>query len=415
MGSLSRNKRKIINDPVYGFVTISSELLFDLIEHPWFQRLRRIRQLGMTGLVYPGALHTRFHHAIGAMHLMQEAIETLRFKGIAITDQEAESTLIAILLHDIGHGPYSHALENSIVSGTSHEEISLLIMQQLNRQFDHRLEDAIAIFTNQYPKRFLHQLVSSQLDMDRLDYLKRDSFYTGVSEGVTNTERIIKMLMVHNDELVVEEKGIYSIEKFIVARRLMYWQVYYHKTVVAAENMLIRLLARAKMLAETGQDVYATPAFDFFLKNTFEKKDFQNRPDLIENFVLLDDYDVFTSIKYWTHHHDAVLSILSNALVNRQLFRIELQDQPFSQASILAVKEAILKNYPETDAAGAEYLLSNGSITNNAYIPGNDKISILMRDGSITDIAVSSDQLNISLLTHAVTKYFLCYPKNIIT
>lgn len=415
MGSLSRNKRKIINDPVYGFVTISSELLFDLIEHPWFQRLRRIRQLGMTGLVYPGALHTRFHHAIGAMHLMQEAIETLRFKGIAITDQEAESTLIAILLHDIGHGPYSHALENSIVSGTTHEEISLLIMQQLNRQFDHRLEDAIAIFTNQYPKRFLHQLVSSQLDMDRLDYLKRDSFYTGVSEGVTNTERIIKMLMVHNDELVVEEKGIYSIEKFIVARRLMYWQVYYHKTVVAAENMLIRLLARAKMLAETGYTVYATPAFDFFLKNTFGKEDFQSQPELIENFALLDDYDVFTSIKYWTHHDDAVLSILSNALVNRQLFRIELQDRPFSETTISEVKAAILKNYPETDAAGAEYLLSYGSITNNAYIPGNDKISILKRDGSITDIAVSSDQLNISLLTNAVTKYFLCYPKNIIT
>ncbi|MFH1118495.1 MAG: HD domain-containing protein [Bacteroidota bacterium] len=408
------NKRKIVNDPVYGFVTISSGLLFDLIEHPWFQRLRRIRQLGMTGFVYPGALHTRFHHALGAMHLMQEAIETLRMKGFGITEKEAEATLVAILLHDIGHGPYSHALEHSIVDGMCHEDLSVLMMQHLNKQFNGRLELAIKIFTNNYHKHFLHQLVSSQLDMDRLDYLKRDSFYTGVSEGVINTDRIIKMLTVHNDEIMVEDKGIYSVEKFIVARRLMYWQVYYHKTVVSAENMLINLLARAKKLAESGVDLFATPVFLHFLQHRFTSDDFANDLSLIESFAQLDDYDVFTSIKIWANHPDKVLSILSSSLVNRHLFKIELRDRPFEEYEISNIKSGIRETWPLLDDESTDYLICKGSITNNAYIPEYDKINILQRDGTVCDIAESSDQLNVSVLTSTVTKYFMCYPKNLI-
>ncbi len=367
----------------------------------------------MTGFVYPGALHTRFHHAIGAMHLMQEAIETLRMKGTSISEKEAEATLVAILLHDIGHGPYSHALEHSIVSSMSHEDLSALMMQQLNEQFKGKLSLAIRIFGNKYHKHFLHQLVSSQLDMDRLDYLKRDSFYTGVSEGVINTDRIIKMLTVQNDELMVEEKGIYSIEKFIVARRLMYWQVYYHKTVVAAENMLINLLGRAKKLAESGEDVFATPAFSYFLKNRVSREDFFNDKSLIDKFALLDDYDVFTSIKIWVNHHDSALAILSNSLVNRNLFRIELRDKPFSDEETALVTSAILAYWPQLDQESTAFLFSKGSITNNAYIPEHDNINILQRDGTVCDIAHSSDQLNISLLTNSVTKYFMCYPKNL--
>lgn len=415
MGRPLRNKRKIINDPVYGFVTIPTELLFDLIEHPWFQRLRRIRQLGMTGFVYPGALHTRFHHALGAMYLMQEAIETLRMKGIHISENEAEAALIAILLHDIGHGPFSHALEHSIVGGINHEELSVLMMQRLNDQFEGKLTLAIRIFNDAYHKHFLHQLVSSQLDMDRLDYLKRDSFYTGVSEGVINTDRIIKMLTVQDDELMVEEKGIYSIEKFIVARRLMYWQVYYHKTVVAAENMLINLLARAKKLAESGEEIFATPPFFHFLQNRVSREDFYRDDSLIEKFALLDDYDVFTSIKFWVNHHDDALSILSKAMVDRHLFRIELRDTPFNDAEIESVTQAIRVSWPQLSNESASYLFRVGSITNNAYIPEHDKINILLRDGTVCDIARSSDQLNISLLTSTVTKYFMCYPKNLLT
>ncbi|KAF0199139.1 MAG: metal dependent phosphohydrolase [Bacteroidetes bacterium] len=413
MGKPLHNKRKIVNDPVYGFVTISSEVLFDLIEHPWFQRLRRIRQLGMTGFVYPGALHTRFHHALGAMHLMQEAIETLRMKGFGISEKEAEATLIAILLHDIGHGPYSHALEHSIVGGMSHEELSVLMMQRLNEQFGGKLELAIRIFTNNYHKHFLHQLVSSQLDMDRLDYLKRDSFYTGVSEGVINTDRIIKMLTVCNDEIMVEDKGIYSIEKFIVARRLMYWQVYYHKTVVSAENMMINLLRRAKYLAEKGTVLFATPAFLHFLQHRFTREDFENDLSLLGKFAQLDDYDVFTSIKIWVDHSDKVLSILSSSLVNRHLFKIELRDKPFDESEPDRIRESIRETWPELDDDQASYLICMGSITNNAYIPEYDKINILQRDGTVCDIAESSDQLNVSVLTSTVTKYFMCYPKNL--
>jgi hypothetical protein len=409
----ARNKRKIVNDPVHGFVTICSELLFDLIEHPVFQRLRRIRQLGMTSYVYPGALHTRFHHAIGAMHLMQETIDTLRLKGFEITREEAEATLAAILLHDIGHGPYSHALEHSIVSGMGHEELSLLLMHRLNREFQGRLGMAIEVFTNNYPKHFLHQLVSSQLDMDRLDYLKRDSFYTGVSEGVINTDRIIKMLTVHNDELMIEDKGIYSIEKFIVARRLMYWQVYYHKTVVSAENMLINLLKRAKFLAESGEKIFSTPALELFLQHRFSREDFAVDENLVEKFALLDDYDIFSAIKVWMEHSDFLLSMLSRSLVNRQLFRAEFSDHPMNEVRVGALRNAIQRKWPQAGPGAEAYLLTTGTITNNAYIPEHDKIYLLYRDGKVSDIAEASDQLNISVLTSAVSKHFIIYPKTI--
>lgn len=412
MNHFYHNQRKIVNDPVYGFITIPSEFLFRLIEHPLFQRLRRIRQLGLTSLVYPGALHTRFHHALGAMHLMMEAIETLRMKGSEISDNEAEATLAAILLHDIGHGPYSHSLEHCIVSGLSHEEISLLIMSQLNDEFKGQLTLAIEIFSGKYHKKFLHQLVSSQLDMDRLDYLKRDSFYTGVSEGVINTDRLIKMLIIQNGELMVEAKGIYSIEKFIVARRLMYWQVYYHKTVLGAENILINLLKRAKYLALKGVELFGTPTLLYFLYNQFRKQDFQKDAQLIQRFALLDDFDVFTSVKVWVNHDDRVLSYLANSLVNRYLFRTELINNPFTDSDISDLEKLISKNL-KIDLNDVKYLYSQGQITNNAYVPETDKISIYNKDGSVTDISASSDQLNISILTKAVTKYFLCYPKSI--
>lgn len=405
------NQRKIVNDPVHGFVTIPGDFLFNIIESPLFQRLRRIKQLGLTSLVYPGALHTRFHHALGAMHLMMEAIDTLRMKGSVITDEEAEATLGAILLHDIGHGPFSHSLEHTLIHDVSHEELSYLIMQQLNAEFNQRLSLAISIFKNQYHKRFLHQLVSSQLDMDRLDYLKRDSFYTGVSEGVINTDRLLKMLVVVNDELMIEAKGIYSIEKFIVARRLMYWQVYYHKTVVAAETMLINILKRAKQLTVQGADLFATPALRFFLQNNPTKSDFQTNPNALEQFCMLDDYDVFTSIKQWVSHPDTALSILADGLVNRKLFRTELRTSPVSQEEQSAIRTAIGQYYSLDDSQQIDSLFTSKPITNNAYNPEKDKITILFKDGGIADIANCSDQLNVSILTRDVTKHYLCYPK----
>jgi HD superfamily phosphohydrolase len=407
------NKRKIINDPVHGFITVSGDLLLGLVENPLLQRLRRIRQLGMTSYVYPGALHTRFHHALGAMHLMQDALETLKLKGIEITDKETESTLAAILLHDIGHGPYSHALEHSIVSDINHEEISLLFMQKLNAEYHGQLDMAISIFTNTYPKKFLHQLVSGQLDTDRLDYLKRDSFFTGVSEGVINTERIIKMLTVHNDELVVEDKGIYSIEKFIVARRLMYWQVYYHKTVVAAENMLISLLKRAKELISKGVSLHATPALDFFLRSNLNANDFQSRPEVEDWFAQLDDYDIMSAIKVWAKHSDPVLSFLSDSLISRRLFRIVIKNEPFSASEISIVEKSIQEEWPTLNAHELTYFIQQGSITNNAYNPGSDKIKLLYRNGDVSDITESSDQINVSVLSVSITRHFLVFPKTI--
>ncbi len=407
------NKRKIINDPIYGFVTLPDDFIYELINHPYFQRLRRIKQLGLTNLVYPGALHTRFHHAIGAMYLMTEAINVLQVKQIEITEEEIQATTIAILLHDIGHGPFSHALEHTIVKGISHEDISELLMQQLNKQYKGKLSLAIKIFNNQYKKKFLHQLVSSQLDMDRLDYLRRDSFFTGVSEGVISSDRIIKMLNVKNDELVIEEKGIYSIEKFIIARRLMYWQVYLHKTVVSAENLLVNILVRAKQLAAKGVDLFATPALSIFLKNSFSKKDFVSKPDLLDNFASLDDYDIFTSVKVWAKHEDKILSILCSNLVNRKLFRIELKREKAELSSKKELIEKCMEQYKVTEKE-ASFFVVKGEIENSAYKTDNLKINILMNNGKIIDIAEAGDQLNVEVLSKTVKKYFICYPKDLI-
>lgn len=407
-----RKKSKIINDPIYGFVTLPGDIISDLINHPYFQRLRRIKQLGMTNLVYPGALHTRFHHAIGAMHLMREAIDVLRSKDVEITNEEAEAVTIAILLHDIGHGPFSHALEHSIAKNISHEDFSALLMEKLNKEFKGKLTLAIKIFNDQYKKHFLHQLVSSQLDMDRLDYLNRDSFFTGVSEGVISSDRIIKMLTVKNDELAIEEKGIYSIEKFIIARRLMYWQVYLHKTVVAAENMLVNILKRAKELSSQGEELFATPALGVFLKNNYSKKDFIKYPGLLETFALLDDYDIFAAVKVWMHHPDKILSTLCTSLVERKLFRIELTKEKISPAHKKQLTSRAGRKYKVGDK-DASYYVTSGEIENSAYKTNIIKINILMNDGKVLDIAEASDQLNTDVLSKTVKKYFICYPKTL--
>lgn len=407
-----QNKRKIFNDPVYGFITIPDEFIFDLIEHPWFQRLRRIKQLGLTHLVYPGALHTRFHHALGAMYLMKQAVDTLRLKGIVIEPEEEKGVLASILLHDVGHGPFSHALENCIVYGIDHEDLSILYMDRLNRIFQGKLDIAISIFKNTYHKKFLHQLVSSQLDIDRMDYLKRDSFYTGVSEGVINSDRLLNMLTVNNDELMVESKGIYSVEKFIVARRLMYWQVYLHKTVLAAERMLVHTLKRAKYLSEQGENVFATPALELFLKNRFTLEDFKRDEHLLEHFSKLDDSDISACIKVWAGSSDRVLSALSNALFERHLFKIEIQRKTFEDQYVEKIKSKV-KEKLGLDATLLPYFLYQGEIANNAYMPSIDKINILHKDGTVLDIAIDSDQLNVSVLSEKITNYYLCYPKTI--
>jgi uncharacterized protein len=401
--------KKIFNDPVYGFITTPYNILLQIIDHPYFQRLRRIKQLGLSHLVYPGALHTRFHHAMGCTHLMQQAIDTLRYNGHDITDDEAKGVLIAILLHDIGHGPFSHALEHSIVTGVHHEQISLLLMEALNEEFNGELSTAIAIFKNQYPKKFLHQLVSSQLDMDRLDYLKRDSFYTGVSEGVVSNQRIIKMLNVVNDELVIEEKGIYSIEKFIVARRLMYWQVYLHKTVISAEFILVRILERAKELAQSGIEIFCTPTFRLFLYQNIGLSEFQDKKTLAA-FAALDDFDIMTSVKVWCNHPDKVLSALSNMLVNRQLLKVKLQKEAFTQLEIETLQDQVAAKMSISRKEAGYFVFTNW-IENNAYNPESDKINIRYKDGTIKDITEASDNLNIQALAQPVRKYYLCYPK----
>ena len=406
------NKRKIFNDPVYGFVTVPDELIFDLIEHQCFQRLRRIKQLGLTHLVYPGALHTRFQHSLGAMHLMTRAISELRFKGHNITEEEALGVNIAMLLHDIGHGPYSHALEHSIVDGISHEEISRIFMNQLNEKFQGKLDIAISIFNGDYKKKFLHKLVSGQFDMDRLDYLKRDSFFTGVSEGIVNYERLLSMLNVVDDDIAIEAKGIYSVEKFITARRLMYWQVYLHKTVLAAEYTIMNILRRAKQLRLQGIELFATPAFDFFLRNKITLDEFENNDEVIENFSKLDDYDIFTSLKVWALHSDPILSSLSSSIVNRKLPRIELQNEPFDDDYIISIrKQTMDKLKLNEDEVG--YFVISDKTSNYTYKIGSDKIGILYKSGKVVDIAEASDQLNIKLLSKPTTKYFLCYPKKV--
>jgi HD superfamily phosphohydrolase len=405
------NKKKIFNDPVYGFVNIPFDVIFDLIEHPYFQRLRRIQQLGLTHLVFPGAMHSRFHHAIGAMHLMGMAIDVLRSKGHHISHEEAEAATIAILLHDIGHGPYSHVLEHSLVSGVTHEDLSLILMNRLNEMFGGRLTLAIRIFRNDYAKKFLHQLVSSQLDMDRLDYLSRDSFYTGVSEGVVSTDRIIKMLDIYNQELAIEAKGIYSIEKFIIARRLMYWQVYLHKTVISAEQLLIKILMRAKELVSEGADVYASPALRVFLSGKVTGREIETDNFVFNCFAELDDFDIFASLKLWKTHDDPVLSLLSANLIQRKLYKIRLENKPFDEIEVKGCLEKLKKTYGFSHKEESYYVFT-GIIENNAYNTQTDKINILYKDGSVRDIAEASDQLNISVLSTPVIKQILCFMSN---
>ncbi|MDB5115602.1 MAG: hypothetical protein JWQ79_1094 [Mucilaginibacter sp.] len=406
------NKKKIINDPVYGFISIPTELVFDLIEHPYFQRLRYIKQLGMTHLVYPGALHTRFHHALGAMHLMKLTIETLRSKGQAISADEEEAVTIAILLHDIGHGPFSHALENTIVKGISHEDISILLMDKLNEQFDGKLTMAISIFKDTYSRRFLHQLVSSQLDMDRLDYLNRDSFFTGVSEGVISSERIIKMLNVKDDHIVIEEKGIYSVEKFIIARRLMYWQVYLHKTVIAAEQLLVKILERSRELVLAGEKLFATPALNHFLTNTLSREEFIKEEHL-EIFTRLDDTDILSAVKVWALNNDFVLAKLCNDFVHRKLFHVDITNEPTDKQLVTDLTEGAIEKYGITQKE-ARYFVFTETITNNAYKVGDGNIGILMKDGTVKDIAAASDNSNLEALAKTVKKYILCYSKDLV-
>ncbi|RKR81295.1 hypothetical protein BDD43_1440 [Mucilaginibacter gracilis] len=407
------NKKKIINDPVYGFINIPSELIFDLIEHPYFQRLRYIKQLGMTHLVYPGALHTRFHHALGAMHLMSLTIETLCNKGQDITPQEEEAVTIAILLHDIGHGPFSHALEQTIVEGISHEDISSVLMDRLNELFDGRLNMAIDVFNGTYHKKFLHQLVSSQLDMDRMDYLTRDSFFTGVSEGVISFDRIIKMLDVRDDHVVVEEKGIYSIEKFLVARRLMYWQVYLHKTVIAAELMLGKILERSRELSLEGENLFATPALKYFLTNNITINAFVNSNNDLDTFASLDDTDIMSAIKVWATHDDFILSMLCKNLITRNLYHVEISSVPPTVSVINELVANAIEKYGITEDE-ASYFVFTDSITNKAYKIGDGNIRILMKDGSVQDITTASDNSNLEALAKTVKKYVLCCIKGLL-
>ncbi len=401
------NKLKVLNDPIYGFIQIPNSLIFDIIEHPYFQRLRRITQMGFSNLVYPGANHTRFHHALGCVYLMEKAVRVLRFKQVVISEEEEIALYIAILLHDIGHGAFSHALEHSIVSGISHEEISLKFMHKLNKEFKGKLDLAIEIFEGKYNRNFLYQLISSQLDIDRLDYLKRDSFYTGVTEGNISSDRLIVMMNVKNDELVIEQKGIYSVEKFLIARRLMYWQVYLHKTGLVAENMLVNVLKRAKYLAEKGHELYASNSLNYFLYHQIDQNNFTK--DTLAKFSKLDDYDILSAIKEWTNHSDKVLSLLSKMIVNRKLLKIEIQKNPFSELQINRKKEKFSKILNLTPDE-MNYFVFSQKIENQAY-KTEKPIFILNKKGKLKDIAKASDQLNLQALTKPVVKYFICYPK----
>ena len=403
-----KNKLKIFNDPIYGFITIPNGLIFDLIEHKYFQRLRRITQMGLSYLVYPGAHHTRFHHALGCMFLMQKAIGILRFKGVTISEEEENALLIAILLHDIGHGPFSHAMEHSIVNGITHEELSLFFMEQLNKEFNGSLTLAITIFKGEYHRKFLYQLISSQLDMDRADYLKRDSFYTGVAEGNINSERLITMLNVVDDELVIEEKGIYSVEKFLTARRLMYWQVYLHKTSLVAEQLLIRILKRAKELTLNGEKLEASKALSFFLHTTVNKPEFNN--NVLNTFAQLDDIDILAAMKSWQHHNDFVLSNLSQMIMERELLSIKFKNKKVKPSSF-EKHIKLLQDKHGISKAEASYFVFGGDVTNQAYQSKEQKINILLKTGKVKDIIKASDHLNLKVLSKPVTKYYICYPK----
>lgn len=401
---------KIFNDPVYGFISINDSLILELIDHPYFQRLRRIGQTGLSYLVYPGAKHTRFHHALGAMHLMQRAIRTLREKGSEITDSEYQAAQIAILLHDIGHGPFSHTLENTLIENYSHEEISLEIMQLLNQEMGGNLEEAIAIFQNKHPKKFLHKLVSGQLDVDRLDYLMRDSFFTGVAEGVIGSKRIIKMMREVDNQLVIEEKGIYSIEKFLIARRLMYWQVYLHKTVLGAENILIRILKRAKELALQGVDLFGTSSFRKFLYE--HEKGFESKNEKIKTFTYLDDADVISAIKEWQFHSDFILSNLCQRLLNRKLFKVKLQKDAISTQLVEDLKSKTLSRYPIQENQ-VNYFINEGKVSNVAYDERQDEIRFVLKNDQIKTIFELSEHLDIENMTKRIEKNYICYPKDL--
>jgi HD superfamily phosphohydrolase len=404
------NKKKIINDPLYGFITIRSELIFDIITHSWFQRLRHIRQLGLTEFVYPGALHTRFQHALGAMHLMGRALDNLRNRGIEISDREYEAAQLAILLHDMGHGPFSHSLEETLLDGVHHESISYRFMQELNRQFGGALDVTLEMFRNSYPRKFFHALVSSQLDMDRLDYLNRDSFFTGVQEGRIGVDRIIAMLNVHDDELVVDEKGIYSIENFLSARRLMYWQVYLHKTTVSVERMLVNLIRRARDLVASGHKLPASDALQYFLKAPVGLEAFRDIRTL-EAFGSLDDHDVWGALKMWQTHSDPILSELCRMIIERRIFRIVLSNEPVSKSQVEQVRRMVTRHYKLLRSESV-YLFSLGTVTNEAYTEGQ-KIHILTRQGKRIDVAQASDLPNIKALSKIVKKNYLCWPKHL--
>lgn len=406
------NKKKILNDPVYGFINIPNELIFDIIEHRYFQRLRRIKQLGLTDFVYPGALHTRFHHALGAMHLMSRALISMRGKDIEISDKEYDAALIAILLHDLGHGPFSHTLEFSLFKDVQHEQVSLWMMERLNKEFNGQLELAIKIFKGEYDRPFFHQMVSSQLDIDRLDYLKRDSFFTGVQEGSIGSERIIKMLNVSDGNLVVEEKGIYSIENFLSARRLMYWQVYLHKVAVSAEVMLIELIKRAKQLTQQGEQLIATPALSIFLERNITASDFEEDPDILEVYSLLDDNDIWGSIKFWQENDDFVTRNLSQMLLGRRLFGIEFANDSFNKEdqSILVDK---VQNHFNISEKEASCFVKKGTVSNSAYIVSGQSINILMKSGQVQDVVEATDLPNIKAMSKIVKKHYLCAPKSI--
>ena len=405
------NKLKIFNDPIYGFISIPSELIYDLVQHRYFQRLRRISQMGLSYLVYSGAHHTRFHHALGCMHLMQKAVETLRQKNIEISHDEEQALYIAILLHDIGHGPFSHAMEHSIVN-IHHEDISILFMNKLNREFNGQLSLAIEIFKGNYHRKFLHQLISGQLDMDRMDYLKRDSFYSGVAEGNINSDRLIQMLNVVEDSLVIDEKGIYSVEKFLVARRLMYWQAYLHKTSIVAEAMLTKILQRAKELTESGQILQCSSAFSFFLENKIDSDNFTD--DILEKFSKLDDYDVISALKEWQDSDDYVLKNLSRMIINRDLLKIELHSEKISKEKLTSLENLFLEKEKITSKE-AKYFIFKGKISNKAYDKTFEPIEILLKNGQKEDLISASDKSYLRTLSEEVSKYYLCYPKFIIT
>lgn len=404
------NKLKIFNDPIYGFITIPSELIYDLVQHPYFQRLRRISQMGLSHLVYPGAHHTRFQHALGCMHLMQKAVDVLRFKNIEISDEEEQALLIAILLHDIGHGPFSHAMENSIVEGVNHEEISLLFMNRLNEEFGGKLSLAIQIFKGDYHRHFMLQLISSQLDMDRMDYLKRDSFFTGVAEGNINSDRLIQMMTVVEDVLVIEEKGIYSVEKFLMARRLMYWQAYLHKTSLVAELMLMKILKRAKELANKGIPLFCSEPLLFFVQHKVETATFDAAT--LDKFAQLDDVDIMQAVKAGQFHEDEILSSHCRRLINRDLLKIKVSSEKFSKDEMQTLIDAFSKMH-NIGQEEAKYFIFKGKVKNQAYSKDVEPIHILRKDKTIEDVIEASDQLNLKALSKPVTKYYICFPKQL--